>query len=128
MAWKNVQYENGKMRTSEGGGGGSSHDYSTTEHVVGTWIDGKPLYEKTVDMGSFSTGYGQYPHNIADIDYIISYQFIGKRSDSSGGWFDANSVGNDILITVNKSDVYRQSSSISCEASYLVIQYTKTTD
>lgn len=108
--------------------GGSGHNYSTTEQVIGTWIDGKPLYEKTVDMGSFSTGYGQFPHGIANINYIISYQFIGKRSDGNGGWFDNNSVGNDILLTVNKTDVYRQSSNISCEKGYLTIQYTKTTD
>lgn len=28
------------------------HTYSTTEHVVGTWIDGKPIYECTFDLGS----------------------------------------------------------------------------
>lgn len=83
MAWKNVQYENGKLKTSEGGGGSSTfsgledvsfsnlqngqvpkynsttqkwengaettptHNYSTTERVIGKWIDGKPIYEKT---------------------------------------------------------------------------------
>ena len=29
------------------GGGSASHDYSTTEHKIGTWIDGSDLYEKT---------------------------------------------------------------------------------
>lgn len=28
-------------------GGSSKHSYSTEEQVVGTWIDGKPVYEKT---------------------------------------------------------------------------------
>ena len=28
--------------------GNASHNYSTDEQVVGTWIDGKPLYEKTI--------------------------------------------------------------------------------
>lgn len=46
--WKNVQYKNGKLRTSEGGGGSSGHNYSTTEQVIGTWIDGKPLYERVL--------------------------------------------------------------------------------
>ena len=34
----------------EGGGGGSSSEinYSTTEQVIGTWIDGKPLYQTTI--------------------------------------------------------------------------------
>ena len=29
------------------GSGSASHDYSTTEHKIGTWIDGSDLYEKT---------------------------------------------------------------------------------
>lgn len=32
---------------SGGGGGSDWHTYSTTEHAVGTWIDGKTIYEKT---------------------------------------------------------------------------------
>ena len=28
-------------------GGGSTHNYSTTEQVVGAWVDGKTVYEKT---------------------------------------------------------------------------------
>ena len=28
--------------------GNASHNYSTDEQIVGTWIDGKPLYEKTI--------------------------------------------------------------------------------
>jgi len=31
-----------------GGGGGGSIDYSTTEQTIGTWINGKPLYQITV--------------------------------------------------------------------------------
>ena len=32
------------------------HKYSTSEHVVGTWIDGKPVYEKTIipDLSNIS--------------------------------------------------------------------------
>ena len=33
-----------------GGGGSSSHIYSTTEHKIGTWIDGSDVYEKTIDI------------------------------------------------------------------------------
>lgn len=39
------------LKNSGGGGGGDSkHHYSTEEHIVGTWVDGTPLYEKTVDL------------------------------------------------------------------------------
>ena len=29
----------------------STHNYSTEEQVVGTWIDGKPIYEKVINSG-----------------------------------------------------------------------------
>lgn len=37
-----------------GGGGSSSHEYSTTEKVIGTWIDGSDVYEKTFYIPSIS--------------------------------------------------------------------------
>ena len=32
----------------------SEDNYSTTEHVVCTWIDGRPLYEKSIQFGAIS--------------------------------------------------------------------------
>lgn len=37
-----VDYSNGGL------GGNPANNYSTEEQVIGTWIDGKPLYQKTV--------------------------------------------------------------------------------
>lgn len=31
-------------------GGGSSHTYSTTEQIIGTWINGKTIYERTYEF------------------------------------------------------------------------------
>ena len=45
--------------------------YSTEERMIGCWIDGKPLYQKTIDCGAFpNTTQKQVPHNIADVDKI----------------------------------------------------------
>ena len=41
--------------TTGGDGGSSSCDYSTTEHVVGKWIDGSDVYERTVHLDSLSS-------------------------------------------------------------------------
>lgn len=35
----------------DGGGSEDMHNYSTTEHVVGTWIDGSNVYERTFNIG-----------------------------------------------------------------------------
>lgn len=42
----------GNVIQPNGASGGGEINYSTTEHVIGTWIDGKTLYEKTVDCGA----------------------------------------------------------------------------
>ena len=49
--------------------------YSTEEHIVGKWIDGKAVYEKTVYMGSVNNSGGvtlQHDITSLNIDKIIS--------------------------------------------------------
>lgn len=59
--------------------GAIAHHYSTDEHIVGTWIDGKPLYEKTIDCGIFhTTGTKTVAHSISDLKFVISYEGSGK--------------------------------------------------
>lgn len=66
MAWT-------ESHLSSGGGGGSTHNYSTDEQIVGTWIDGKPLYEKTLywdnTIHTFVTGSNALTHDIQDMEY-----------------------------------------------------------
>lgn len=49
--------------------------YSTTERVVGEWIDGKTVYEQIVDvpMPTTANTMESTPHNIANIDTLVSY-------------------------------------------------------
>ena len=39
------------LNSKQYAGGGDYHEYSTAEHIVGTWIDGSTLYEKTYVFG-----------------------------------------------------------------------------
>lgn len=54
------------------------HNYSTTEQVVGTWIDGKPVYEKTVyDTTGYDGGVEiDIPTGITDAENIIEIKGI----------------------------------------------------
>ena len=36
-----------------------NNTYSTEEQVIGTWIDGKPIYRKVIALGQFSDCYGK---------------------------------------------------------------------
>lgn len=81
---KVLKVSNGLPTWQEGGG---SDNYSTTEHVVGTWIDGRDVYEKTIYKDAIR-GKGNflivnYPTNsdidfiaVQDISYIVNNTYI----------------------------------------------------
>ena len=119
-----------------GGGGSSSHNYSTTEQVIGTWIDGKPLYEKVIDFGTLPSNY------IKSIDTGVSN--IGLVTKVDGFAYSSSATINIPYIEANSSstkqtiDIWHNTSSNKVEVNtnfnassfygFIVIQYTKTTD
>ena len=51
-----------------------AHHYSTDEQIVGTWIDGKPLYEKTIVEKNISyqtTGTNYTLDTISNVDEVV---------------------------------------------------------
>lgn len=66
-------------------GGGSTHTYSTTEQVVGTWIDGKEVYELTIALSSsvnISTGSWSQFTDIITTDWFLVIEAVGLRTNS----------------------------------------------
>lgn len=51
--------------------GKTTENYSTEEQVIGTWIDGKPLYRKVVNVNNITIRDYDYTHNIANIFEIV---------------------------------------------------------
>lgn len=73
--------------TQDGGGGGSgSVDYSTAEHKIGTWIDGKDVYEKTYSITPSSSPSDWTEIEAIGIDTFISYemQYVISNGQVSG--------------------------------------------
>ena len=107
--------------------------YSEEEKVVGCWIDGKPLYEKTMAFGSLpNAALKEIAHNIENVDKIWIF---------NGYVYDNNS---DIvsLLGASKTDAKTQwdisvsKKMLRCFTGYdrsnlnaiIIVQYTKTTD
>lgn len=131
MSWKNVEYKDGKFRTSNGGGS-SDDSYSTTEQVIGTWADNKPLYRKVVYFDNVSKA-GNVSLGIANVKTImlisgkisgnlpLPYIHGSSPTVNVGGFFEITSQdtswefrsGNDAASTLT---------------GFLIVQYTKTTD
>lgn len=75
-AGDNINIDNNVISANSG-----FSDYSTTEHVVGTWTDGSPVYEKTFEFTNPQAGNAIKQHNISNFDKIISVMGSFHRDD-----------------------------------------------
>ena len=104
---------------------GGGHCYSTTEQVVATWIDGKPVYEKTYVLeNALSLSPNTWVQTtISNSGIKMILKVIGI--DSNGTLFDWIGAARNSENYIRLQQV-RNSDSIS--VNILVLQYTKTTD
>lgn len=110
------------------------HTYSYEERRVGTWVDGKPLYEKTIDCGSApNTTTKKIPHGIDNVDTI--WVLTAYAISTTGEYFtyplniSSGSVTNFLTTSVNLENVQIQSGNNASHYRVMIIlRYTKTTD
>lgn len=104
-----------------------AHHYSTTEQVVGTWVDGKPVYETSFPITSTVTftsnswvdmGINQGDmYKIIDGKLIMDYQGAYSFQNLQFGWISNKLVGNSF-----------RNFEVEANHGYVVLQYTKSTD
>ena len=108
-------------------------NFSTEEQVVGTWIDGKPLYQKTVSCGALPNNTTKdVNHGIANIDQYVSV--FGIFWDTSGTGESAmmpfGTPGNDNVGVWTKNKltiVLHTGSNRTAQSACVTLQYTKST-
>ena len=172
MAWKYVQYDEGKYRTTDqgggggstvsitptlqsgtkiadfeiddvpgvlyapSGGGGSGHTYSTTEQVVGTWIDGKPVYEKVVvktnhqlvsGSNDISLGVQNMETLIDSTIHVSNSAHTNVRRVSQYEKTGNDQLGYMISLSSGTLTIYAYAT-WSTPNIYIIVRYTKTTD
>jgi hypothetical protein len=100
------------------------HNYSTTEQVVGTWIDGKPVYECTFSLGNIAknSDWAATSYSMPNIDCMISAMvscvFPSGQKAANYGIYIA--IYNDYLNYYNPM--------ANATNVITIIRYTKTTD
>ena len=109
----------------------SAH-YSTSEHVIGTWIDGKTVYEKTIYDTGQKSGNFSINHGITNLEKILSYE--GIVSDTSGMPYplpriasDKNNVGVQSCDTTVVNICNPSAFGTRLRDFYITLRYTKTT-
>ena len=116
----------------DSGGGSSSHTYSTTEQVVGKWIDGSDVYEKTIVLRENGTNNFSYANDIfaqalpAGIGWIDITTLYAKRNNS--GYVDCMNNQQEIILVPNPTtqEVYFHSAHSHTDV-IIAIRYTKVT-
>ena len=114
----------------------NADNYSTTEQRVGTWYDGKPLYQivmtavapNVTTQGTFVATTTN--HNIANVDTIfIALAFDQTATEHTNLPYSTN-AGYNIKATVSTTKIAMSSNATNFNGhTYVfVLRYTKTTD
>ena len=119
-----------------GSSGGSSVHYSTTEQIIGTWIDGKPLYQKTYENLNIGT-VQNYTLTLSDLQNIEYFRVVPEGSQVSVSipfpyvhYGTENLIGyfTDVTNGIPSLEIRKGSTASFSNLQFLTIQYTKTTD
>lgn len=102
------------------------HVYSSDEKLIGTWIDGSKVYEKTISHeGNIATG-GTIDHGVSNLKEIISSTCSIKRSGSfiweSFPIATSNQIGR---YTINSSQIEITTTWDEFEKIIFILKYTK---
>lgn len=118
-----------------------ANSMSTEEVVIGTYIDGKPLYKKTVVLDINQKNSQTYNHNIENVDNIFvdtgntfmtssnnvaPFLAVGVSGETTA---DFANIYLSYIQTINKTYIgIRAGSSSTYTKAYVTLKYTKTTD
>lgn len=118
-----------------GSNGIPTHHYSESEQVIGTWVNGKPLYEKILHVtAAITSGSTQVYHYISNLGDVISITGRCRYNSTSEmlpiPYVSSNSnyfiqIGN---VDSTKFTIYPGSGFTSLNDVYITLQYTKSTD
>lgn len=107
--------------------------YSTEEKRVGTWIDGKPLYSKTISFETSNNMNIFLDIQLSNIDTIFideSASFIINNIETLGvNWYYAETDWIRTWYHKGQNNLRSKSpSSLGVRTAYVTLKYTKTTD
>lgn len=111
--------------------------FSTSEKRIGTWIDGKPLYAKTLSFDTNAANGTTILHNIANVDIIFPIIMFLNHSNGITYPLPINLYGAGSTSNQDRLSIYVDRTNIvfKADTNYgaawtknIVLCYTKTTD
>lgn len=109
--------------------------FSTSEKIIGKWINNKSIYRKVIDFGALPNNTAkQVNHNISDIDMITRIYGIGYISGHTRSYpiplmYKGADSNYNVEILVTKQYVEMTSNTDRSNVfAYVVLEYTKTSN
>ena len=108
----------------------NKHTYSTEEKVVGKWIDGKPIYEKTFSSITITNNTDNFvSDNFGDKalrHFQIDFNGISNNLTSSNNYSDTLFINtsNQLMYYISRTGSWWN----GLNTANITVQYTKTTD
>lgn len=104
----------------------TSTAYSTDEKVVGTWIDGTEIYEKTFNIGKLPNNTSKYyNHEITNIADIVGIEGIAISDTGAITIPNAGSLTVALQIAKASTIGVTTTSNLSDFTGYITLRYTK---
>lgn len=113
-------------------------NYSTEEQYTGKhWIDGKKIYQKTVDCGAVGGSNKDVTVAVNNVEYITSFSGICKTTSNEFLSIGYNNSGNKeacfnlVIDTITSTSLMLKINAgrlINTTSTYITIYYTKTTE
>ena len=105
-----------------------NNTYSTEEQVIGTWIDGKPIYRKVIISSGITGNSAQIPHGISNIKKVTEWDANANHNNTN--WLHNNNQHYIQLNKVDNTNIYATiGDGLSSEWDIsIILEYTKTTD
>ena len=104
--------------------------YSLDEHIIGTWVDGRPLYRKIIGCGALpNAAEKKTPHSISNLDLIVSMYGIAKKPGYMFTLpFASTEPSASIYVFVNDGDIIIGTGKdrTGFTESYITLEYVKT--
>ena len=136
------EYSNSNTETYSCNQVNKMNSYSTTEQRIGTWINGKPLYRKVIEIPVSSiTGAGtMISHGVTDLEYALppkcswydTQAYTWRNIPSS--YFGSLDWASQVLVRTDGNLYFEIGSSALTRLQtkgrdlFVVMEYTKTTD
>lgn len=107
-------------------------NYSTTEHVVGTWVDDSPVYEKTFNFGALPNATTKtLAHNITNLNYVISANGFTINTGTGNRFpvpfVNDSNINSQIVLMINNTNITIRTGvdRSDHDVCYITVRYTK---